>query len=161
MTFMFNFNKIENGEKMSIEDRLNLPQMKDFIREIVEKATLHSPLYGTKIPYLYSVLDITLPVGAMQYKTISLKRKVLVETGQDIANEEQGAIQYFLNMLMFILRAADSVEEDVYADDDETYDVVVGKSLININRNRLGMPRLYTTGSDIRIDLTKDENNEK
>lgn len=142
---------------MSIENRLDIPEMKDLIREIVERAATHSPLNGTDSPYLYSSLEVTLPVGEMQYKTISLKRKVVAETGQDMLNEEQGAVQYFVNMVMFILRAADSVEEDIYADDDETYDVVVGKSLININRNRLGMPRLYTTGAEIRLDLTRDE----
>lgn len=142
---------------MDVQDRLDLPDMKDLIRELIEKATTHSPLLGMEMPYLYSTLDVTVPVGEMQYKTVSLRRKVVAESGEDMVNEEQGAVQYFSNLIMFILRAADSIEEDVYADDDETYDVVVGKSLININRNRLGMPRIYTTGTDIRIDITRDE----
>lgn len=142
---------------MDIEARLDLPEMKDLIRGLVDKAAVHAPLHGTNSPYLYSSIEVTVPVGEMQYKTVSLRRKAVAETGQDILNEEQGAVQYFTNMILFILRAADSVEEEVYADDDETYDVVVGKSLININRNRLGMPRLYAAGTDIRLDITRDE----
>lgn len=142
---------------MSVQDRLQDPEIKDLIRELIDKAAVHSPLQGLTYPYLYSTLHLTVPVGEVQYKTISLTRKVVAETGEDITNEEQGAVEYFSNLVMFILKAADSVEEDVYADDDETYDVVVGKSLININRQRLGMPRLYTTGEDIRVDITRDE----
>lgn len=142
---------------MDIQSRLELPEMKDLIRDVIGKAATHSPLHGLEEPYLYSILEVTVPVGEIQYKTVSFRRKAVAQTGEDMVNEEQGAVQYFSNLIMFILRAADSIEEEVYADDDETYDVVVGKSLININRDRLGMPRIYSTGSDIRIDITRDE----
>lgn len=130
---------------------------KDHIEELVKQAACHSPLPGMLEPYLYSTLMVTVPVGEQKYKTIVLRRKVVAETGHDIANEEQGAIRYFSNLLFFVLSAADSIEEDIYADDEETYDVPVGKSMIYINRDRLGFARLYSNGSDIIIDITKDE----
>lgn len=142
---------------MDIQESLQDPDMRGLIRGLVEKATSHSPLQGTEEKYLYSVLPVTLPVSELMYKTIQMTRKVVAEGGADIQNEEQGAVEFFTNLIMFILKAADSVEQDVYADDDEVYDVVVGKSTIFINRERLGMPRLYESGGSVKLDLTRDE----
>jgi hypothetical protein len=127
------------------------------IRDLVDKASSHSPLPGMKNCYLYSTLHLTVPVGNLRHETVCLTRKIIAETAHDMTNEEQGAVEFFSNLIVFILSDGTYVEKEIYAEDEDAYDMVIGKSFVPINRERLGFPRIYSVGHEIRLDITKDQ----
>ena len=71
--------------------------------------------------------------------------------GEAQNNEEAGAVRYFANLINFIAKAATEFEEEIYADDDEEYDLVIGKSIFKLDRDKIKEPRLGVTNDLIEL----------
>jgi hypothetical protein len=125
------------------------------IEQLVLNYTFHSPIRlnadkPDEMNFLYSTLDVKLPVPGGT-KAIQLRRKIECPLGRDQKNEEAGATRYFTNMLNFIFKSATDYEEEIYADDDEVFDLVIGKSSFKIDRDNLKEPQFI----DEYVDFTK------
>ena len=129
------------------------------IKDMVEKCALHQNLVNNaKEPYLISEISILLPVGKKSYHMI--KKSF-------IASSEPGATQSFhrlmherlmTSFICDILSTTNDVVEEVYAEDEDSFLFPIGKTIINVNHNRIMYPVLYVNNSDVIVlDLTNDK----
>ena len=129
------------------------------VRELVEKCSFHQSLVNeAKEPYLISDISILLPVGEKSYHMIKKSY---------VASSEPGATQSFhrlmherlmTSFICDILSTNNDVVEEVYAEDEDSFLFPIGKTIIEVNHNRVMFPVLYVNNSDvIMLDLTNDK----
>lgn len=131
----------------------------DDIKDLVEKCASHQSLVNqAKEPYLMSEVSILLPVGERSYHMI---KKSYVSSSEPGATQSFHRIMHERLMASFIcdiLSTNNDVVEEVYAEDEDSFLFPIGKTIINVNHNRVMFPVLYINNSDvIMLDLTNDK----
>jgi hypothetical protein len=135
------------------------------VEDAVRQVIYHTPIKAKAGNYLYSALELMLPVPGGS-KVVVLRRKVKLKNAVEGANEKYGSVRVFSNLISFTLKAADEFSEEIYADDDEEFNRIIGKSSFKLDRKRLKTVTdmrdiLATKGLITYIDLRTSEEPEE
>lgn len=105
----------------------------------VDRVTYHSELVNDM---LVSIFQLRVPVINNEPRLIKKERQAAAPPGQHVENEKVAAVEVFAREMKYMLEHSTSVEEPVFAEDEDGSIRIIGQQVTQINRNKLALPTI-------------------